>query len=1125
GGGGGGGFTPSDFPLAGLDQAALDSLLEDLGGGSAIDGEGSGSIRAQVEDVYPLTPLQEGMLFHALHSPESGAYAEQTVLELEGDLDPEAFAGAWRAVVEATPVLRSAFDWAGLARPLQAVMRRPELPFTQLDWSGIDEEERERRWSALMEADHAAGWDLGRAPLMRFALARLGGGRWRLLFSFHHLLMDGWSMGLVLADFSAAYAALRAGRAPHLPRRAPFRDYLAWLERRDAAAAEAYWRARLAGVEDPMPLPLDRQPALAGEPAEEHAHEALLLSPALAQGVREAARRWRVTSSTVAEAAWGAVLARYTGLAEVVFGAIVSGRPPELPGVERMIGLFINTVPVRGPVPRAGAVGAWLRGWQERQSEAREHEHAPLARIRTWTAVPGDAPLFETLFVYENYPLAEEGDTPPDGFAVTAAKSSERTNYPLSLTVAPVHDGVRLSATFDSRRLDGARVRALLEAYGAVMGALARGEGDCAALDPLSAAERARVVHEWNRTDAEFPRAPAHRLFQEWAARTPHATALRLDPAETVSYAELNARANRLARRLRDLGIGRESRVGIALERSAELIVAIVAVVKAGGAYVPLDPEYPPARLAYMLRDAGASVVIARTALSVAEWAGEARVVALDGEREALAALSPENLEVEVDPEGLAYVLYTSGSTGLPKGTGVPHRAIVRLVRGQSFCRLDADEVVLQMVPVAFDVSTFEIWGPLVNGGCMAVYPPGIPEPRAVGDFVRRHGVTTAWLTVGLFHQAVDEGLPGFEGVRQLLTGGDVVSPAHAARAMEILPNARLIDGYGPTEATTFTSCHTVRPEDLLGSSIPVGAPLANARHYVLDAWMRPVPIGVAGELYIAGDGVARGYLGRPALTAEKFVPDPFSALPGGRLYRTGDRVRWTHGGIIEFLGRLDGQVKLRGFRIEPGEVEAALRSHPSVRDATSVVRGEGDQRRLLAYVVLGDVDRPGDADRSGDAATVEALKEHVAARVPAFMVPAAVVVLDSIPLTPNGKVDRRALPEPDMAAADPYEAPATATETALAVIWEELLGVPRVGAGQRFFESGGHSLLAMRMVTEIATRLGVDLPLRTVFESPRLRDLAARVDELRDQALAALLAELGIAGLGGMEGDVAQMS
>ncbi|HEX5724369.1 MAG TPA: amino acid adenylation domain-containing protein, partial [Longimicrobiaceae bacterium] len=913
--------------------------------------------RENVEDLYPLTPLQQGMLFHALHSPHADVYAEQVVMALEGEVDPGAFARAWQAVVDRTPALRTGFVWERVRQPMQIVFRRVALPVRAEDWSGLEPGERERRWAALVEDDRADGWDLRRAPLLRLALARFGEREWRLLVSQHHLLLDGWSLGLVFGDFAAAYRAELDGREAALPRRPAFRDYVAWVGKQEEGAAEAFWRRRLEGLDAPTPLPLDRAPARAGRPAEEHGQETAPIPADLVQRIVGAARRHRVTASTLAQAAWAAVLARYAGEGDVVFGTTVSGRPPELPGVEEMVGLFINTLPVRVRVPSSGSVGGWLRALQDEQSQARVHELSPLSSVRAWSGLGGDLPLFETLFVYENFPLgAPGGGGEPPPFAVTYARAAERTNYPLSLVVAPSGDGMRATATYDALRLDPPRVRALLAAYETVLRRLAAGDDDAAtALDPLSAAERALVVEAWNRTSRPYPRSSVHRLFEAHAASSPGSPALRWDGGE-LAYGELNARANRLARRLRALGVGPESRVGVSLDRSAEVIVALLAILKAGGAYVPLDREYPSARLEHMRRDAGVRVVIAHDAEGIAEWAGDARVVALEGEREAIEAESADDLrEVEVDPEGLAYVVYTSGSTGLPKGTGVPHRAVVRLVRGQDYARFGADEVVLQAAPVAFDASTFELWGALLNGGCVAVYPPEAPEPRALGGFLRRHGVTAAWLTAGLFHRAVDEGLPGFEGLRQLLAGGDVLSPPHVARAMELLPEARLVDGYGPTEATTFPACHTIRGEDLAGGGpIPIGRPLANARCYVLDGEMRPVPAGAPGELYVAGDGLARGYLGKPGLTAEKFVPDPFPGEPGGRLYRTGDRVRWRESGVLEFLGRSDQQVKVRGFRIEPGEIEAALRRHESVTDCVVVARTEAGETRLVAYIVGG---------------------------------------------------------------------------------------------------------------------------------------------------------------------------
>src|SRR4051794_2617115 len=474
--------------------------------------------RKNVEDLYPLTPLQEGMLFHALHSPGADAYAEQVTLTLEGEVHPEAFAAAWQAVVDRTPALRTGFVWEGVKQPMQVVFRQASVPLRTEDWSALPEAEREARWAAVLDEDRAAGWELRRAPLVRLALARTGQREWRFLLSSHHLLMDGWSLGLVLDDFSRAYDAARVGREIVLARRPAFRDYVAWIGRQPAGASEAFWRGRLGSVDEPTPLPLDRAPARAGRPAEEHGQVAEHVSAELAAALAEAARRHRVTAGTLVQAAWAVVLSRYTGRGEVVFGATVSGRPPEVPGIEEMVGLFINTVPVLVRVPARMATAEWLRALHHEQAEARDHELAPLAKVRAWSGLPPEAPLFETLFVFENFPMGAgeaEGEEPP--FVVTAARAAERTNYALSLVVAPAAGGMRASATYDARRLDAARVRALLAAYLRVLEQLVTGSAaDTSALEPLSPEERETLLEGWNRTAVPYPSASSiHRLFAE----------------------------------------------------------------------------------------------------------------------------------------------------------------------------------------------------------------------------------------------------------------------------------------------------------------------------------------------------------------------------------------------------------------------------------------------------------------------------------------------------------------------------------------------------------------------------------------------------------------------------------
>ncbi|HEU4556889.1 MAG TPA: condensation domain-containing protein, partial [Longimicrobium sp.] len=824
--------------------------------------------RKNVEDLYPLSPLQQGMLFHTLYSPGTGAYLEQYGMNLLGQVDVDAFRQAWQRVVDRHPVLRTGFVWEGVPQPLQVVFRQVELPFTYEDWSGVNESEREHRYQRELERERRAGLDLVKAPLMHVRLYRMGEREWRFGLTTHHLLLDGWSLPIVLGEFGALYAGFVTGQMPALPARPPFREYITWLNKQDGKAAETFWRARLAGFAAPTPLPLDRAPQRAGAHAEQHATAELVLSHEATEEIEAAARRLRVTANGLFQAAWARVLSAYTGENDVVFGATVSGRPPELAGVDAMVGMFINAIPVRIRIPADASVAEWVQAAHAAQAEARAYEHAPLASVRGWSELPGDAPLFETLLVYENYPLdtlqtgageALEAAPPPDavpdeGFRFAGGHSDERTNYALSVVVAPSGEGFRVTATYDTTRLEAESVGTLLEGLERVLaGIVADAEQPAAALSLLSDEEAEQVIRGFNRTDADYPRhASIPALFSEVAAAHRHAPAIVTD-GEGLTYGELNARANRLARRLAELGVGVESRVGVSMERSPELIVALLGILKAGGAYVPLDPVYPAERRARMARDAGVSLVLTE-AESGDDLGDGVRAVSLAAERETIDALPGDDPAVEVGPDHLAYVIFTSGSTGVPKGVSVPHRAVVRLVKGQTYAGFRAGDVFLQLAPVAFDASTLEVWGPLLNGGAVAVHPPFLPDPNELGAFASRHEVTTMWLTAGLFHQVVDAGAPGLGGVREILAGGDVLSPAHVLRAMDALPSTRIVNGYGPTETTTFACCHAIRREDAEAGAIPIGPPIAHTRAYVLDDAMRPVPIGAPGELYLGGD-------------------------------------------------------------------------------------------------------------------------------------------------------------------------------------------------------------------------------------------------------------------------------
>ncbi|MGW4061459.1 non-ribosomal peptide synthase/polyketide synthase [Amycolatopsis sp. NPDC004747] len=1055
-----GGRTPSDFPLARLSQSEVD----------AVAGDG----RA-VEDIYPLTPLQAGMVFHTLLDGGSPAYFEQVRVRLAGVADPAALAAAWQRVVDRTPVLRTRLVWTGVDEPVQVVDRTATLPVTRHDWRDLGPAARETALRDLLEADRATPLDLTRAPLTRLAIAALPGDEVELVWTCHHVVLDGWSTAQVFAEACEEYAAATAGVRPALVTRRPYRDYLGWLAGRDQAAADAFWRTTLAGFDAPTALPYDRPPAQAHE-ARSTDSARIELPPAATLRLREFAGTHGLTVNTLVQGGWALLLALVSGDRDVLFGTTVSGRPADLPGVETMIGLFINTIPTRVRVDGAEPVARWLGRLQAAQSEARDHDFVSLTRLRPLSDVPAGQNLFDSMVVFENYPISEPATAgAPRVAEVTAA---DATNFPLCLR-AYLGDGLNLDLAYDPALFDPATVTALSERLVFLLDAVtADPDRPLGRVPWTGAAERARVLADAHGPDAAGTPATVPALFADRVRRHPAAPAV-LDGDRTLTYAELDGRANHLAHRLAGLGVAAEDRIGLLLEPSLAHVVAELGVLKAGAAYVPLDTRAPHERLRAVLAEAAVSVVVAGdTWLTAAEAVHSGPVLTVGEQRSRTAPERP------VDPENLAYVMYTSGSTGVPKGVAVRHRDITALAQDGRFAG-GAHTRVLAHSPLAFDASTYELWVPLLNGG--AVVLPG--EPDLTVESLRRtvsaHDVTAAWLTAGLFRLLAQDAPDCLRGLREVWTGGDVVPPAVVRAVRAACPGLVVVDGYGPTETTTFATSFRVDGDAAVPEPVPIGRPLDGMRAYVLDPELRPVPAGAPGELCLAGAGCARGYLGRPGLTAERFVADPFGA-PGERMYRTGDVVRRGPDGNLVFLGRSDDQVKLRGFRIELAEVEAVLAAHPAVAQAVAGVHPDSSgTRRLVGYVVL---------ERSADPGE---LRAHAAASLPEYMVPAVVLVLPELPLNRNGKVDRRALPAPDgpLTSRQPYVEPATATERVVAGIWQRLLGVERAGAKDNFFELGGDSILSIRLVSRLLAECGVSLSPRAVFAHPTVSRLAAAVE------------------------------
>ncbi|HTO75944.1 MAG TPA: amino acid adenylation domain-containing protein, partial [Thermoanaerobaculia bacterium] len=768
----------------------------------------------------------------------------------------------------------------------------------------------------------------------------------------------------------------------------------------------------------------------------------------------------------------------------ILVGTAVAGRNRS--DIEGLIGFFVNTLVLRTDLSDDPTFRQLLARVRQIALEAYAHQDLPFERLveqlnpqRTLAY----SPIFQVMMVMQN--STDPRLRLPELSVARLPLDTSTSKFDLTAFFTDTGKQIEVSFQYNTDLFEASTVRRMLSHLEVLLSGIAEEPDQRVSLLPLlTARERHQILVEWNQTQTPYPREmTVHRLFEEQARERPEAIAVQMEE-QLLTYGQLNERANRLAWHLIERGVGPETLVGLCVERSPEMVVGLLGILKAGAAYLPLDPGYPRERLRFMVDDAGANLVLTqhRLAHSLPQ---SLQLLRLDADWPDIAPNKPVNPPSTSSPDNLAYVIYTSGSTGSPKGVAIRHRSVVRLVRETNYAALGREEVFLQFAPVSFDASTFELWGALANGARLAMMPPGIPSLADLGAAIERHRVSTLWLTAGLFHQMVETQIESLRGVRQLLAGGDILSVPHVEKVLHELPDCRLINGYGPTEGTTFTCCHTVRREEPLGASVPIGRPIANSRVYVLDRHRQPVPVGVAGELYIGGDGLARGYIGRPDLTAEKFVPDPFEAGPESRLYRSGDRVRYAPNGSIEFLGRMDDQLKVRGFRVEPAEVEAALRRHPSVQEAVVVLREHGrGERRLVGYVV-------GDRERFEG---VSELRSFLKGELPDFMIPAFFVWLESLPLNANGKVDRAALPPPGR---QPFlregksVAPRNALESKLVTLWERVLDVRPIGVTDNFFELGGHSLLAARLFSEIERDVARALPLSTIFQVQTIAELA----------------------------------
>jgi amino acid adenylation domain-containing protein len=1055
----------------------------------------------------PLSFAQERLWLLDQLQPGS-AYNLPFSFDLVGSLDLAAWAATWAEVVRRHEALRTHFRPAALTDggAVQEIAPPDTSALPQVDLTRLPESPRRAEAARLAAAEARRPFDLAAGPLVRTLLLRLTAEEHREILNLHHAVADAWSLGVLLAELQGIYGAFAARQpSPLPPLPIQYADYAVWQRSwlRGAVLARqlAYWRDRLSGErpgDRPLALPVDHPER------EGHGHPGAVLRTSLPAGLGRAllarGREQGATFFMTLFAGFAALLGRFADDApDVTLGTPIANRGRA--EVSGLIGFFVNTLALR--VRLAGDPGftGLLGRVREAALGAYDHQDLPfekLVRELRPERRPDENPLFETAFSL-NRPLPGftlPGKAAGAGLTLTPGEIHPGTaKFRLALAVTETPGGLTAAWDYRADLFDAPTIARLARAWEVLLAGLAaEPERPWSQVPLLAEGERHQVAREWNDTASPYPRdATLPEIFARQVARSRQAVALSAGGA-ALTYGELDRRAEALAHHLVALGVGPEMPVALALPRGFDLIVGILGILKAGGAYVPLDPEHPAERLGFVLEDTGVKVVLTHGDLAERLPLSGQQVVELD-------LLSAAGAVGEVRPgstaDNLAYVLYTSGSTGVPKGVAVTNRNVLRLVLGTGYARFGPVEVFLQLAPVSFDASTFEIWGALLHGGRLVLAPPGRVSLREIARAIEEGGVTTLWLTAGLFHQMVDEELPALAGVRQLLAGGDVVAPERARAALVGLPGTVLIDGYGPTEGTTFSCCESLADPAEIGDTIPIGRPIANARAHVLDRALGVVPVGVAGELYLGGGGLARGYLGRSDWTAERFVPDPLGLeRTGGRLYQTGDRARLRPDGRLDFLGRTDLQVKVAGHRVEPGEIEAVLARHPGVRESAVVAQpaGETSSRRLVAYVVPAEGVAVGEAE----------LRAWLRARLPEPLLPRRFVLLDRLPLTANGKVDRAALPLPGPGgfgeATGEAAAGALSTPTAeiLAGLWADLLDLPRVDPGADFFALGGHSLLGIHLVAQIRRTFAVDLPLRALFEAPTVAAFSRRIDDCR---------------------------
>ncbi|MEK4844703.1 non-ribosomal peptide synthetase [Bacillus sp. FSL W8-0183] len=1032
--------------------------------------------RDQVQDMYYLSPMQEGMLFHTLHHQEKGFYVEQMDMNVKGTLRSDLLEKSMNIIVERYDIFRTVFLHEKVKRPVQVVLKNRPFQLDIVDIQDLSESEQLERIDRFKQKDQLRGFDLSKDLLMRASVFQTGPSSYRWIWSYHHILLDGWCFGLVVQELFAIYHALLHDIPYRLEPVKPYKEYIQWLEKQDKQASLEYWTQSLAGFEGQSTFKEQRK--------QTNEHELGEIEWAMSKeetaALSELALQQNATLSSALQSVWSILLSRYQRSNDVLFGTVVSGRPADLAGVDRMVGLFINVIPRRIQLTDQMTFRSLLSETQQQSLAAEPHQYIPIYDIQ---AKAGQQQLIDHIVVFENVPAAKKDEQESLlGFTVEDMNVYEKSNYDLNLLASP-GEQLQLKLAFNQRAFDPAFVHKLKDQLTLLIkGTIKHPDQSVHTLTLVTKQEKQRMLEEWNAPELEHDQLYLTKWFEHNVRKQPNAVALSAGD-HTMTYAELNEQANRLARHLQKNGVEHQTVTAILAERTPELIVSLLAVLKAGATYVPIDPDYPESRIQYMLKDSGATHLLTHSS-----FISQTRSLAFDGtylfaDDQEILLMSSENLPLEAGLDDTAYIMYTSGTTGQPKGIMTTHSNIARVVKNTNYLTILETDTLLSLSNSVFDGFTFDVYGALLNGAKLVLpQKETILDMGKLTELIKGEHISVMFVPTALFHLLVDEGTDWMRGVRKVLFGGERASVQHVRKAFDVMGKGRLLNVYGPTESTVFATYYPIDEAiPLEAHSIPIGKPLNQTGAYILSEHRQLQPIGMVGELCLSGKGLAKGYLNRPDLTKQVFIPHPFAS--GERLYRTGDLAYFREDGLIEYAGRVDDQVKIRGHRIELTEIEANLLMHPGVKQAVILAdHDETNHTRLLAYITCDDAWK----------GKLDDIKSRLKERLPAYMLPHELIELENLPLTPNGKVDKRQLPKPEAPQGNRrVKLPANEVEQKLLVMWREVLEREDISTDDHFFELGGHSLKAMSLLSKVSKEFEVQVPIHLLFETPTIEALS----------------------------------